>query len=35
MAYLRPYYPVADKTPFSHFYHNYHFGVSFERIEKD
>ncbi|MBF0236894.1 MAG: B12-binding domain-containing radical SAM protein [SAR324 cluster bacterium] len=32
LSYLKPYYSFADKTPFSTFYHYYHFGLSFEKI---
>jgi len=32
LAYLRDYYPVADKSPFSLFHQYYHFGASFDLI---
>lgn len=35
LKYLAPYYPVADKSPFSTFHQYYHFGQSFEAIEAD
>src|SRR5262252_8298019 len=35
LQYLKEYYPVADKSPFSTFHHYYHFGESFDDIEKD
>ncbi len=35
LAYLREYYPVADKSPFSTFHEFYHFGKSFNDIETE
>ncbi|MGH7827437.1 MAG: B12-binding domain-containing radical SAM protein [Candidatus Binatia bacterium] len=35
LKYLRDYYPVADRSPFSTFHHYYHFGRSFDEIEAD
>ncbi|HWO41040.1 MAG TPA: radical SAM protein [Candidatus Eisenbacteria bacterium] len=35
LADLREYYQVADKSPFSTFYHYFHFGASFDEIERD
>lgn len=35
LKYLRHYYPVADKSPFSTFHQYYHFGASFEAITAD
>ncbi len=35
LAYLREYYPVADKSPFSTFHHYYHFGKPFDEIEAE
>jgi len=35
LAYLREYYPVADKSPFSTFHQYYHFGKSFDDIESE
>ncbi|KPK02788.1 MAG: hypothetical protein AMK71_01060 [Nitrospira bacterium SG8_35_4] len=32
LAYLKDYYPVADKSPFSLFHQYYHFGASFDLI---
>ena len=32
LEYLKPYYQYPDKSPFSVFYHYYHFGASFEEI---
>jgi len=32
---LVDYYPVADKSPFSTFHHYYHFGKSFDDIERE
>jgi len=32
LAYLKPYYPQPDKSPFSSFYHYYHFGASYDVI---
>jgi len=32
LAYLRQYYAVHDRGPFSSFYHYYRFGASYERI---
>jgi radical SAM superfamily enzyme YgiQ (UPF0313 family) len=32
---LREYYAYPDKSPFSSFYHYYHFGASFEDIAQD
>lgn len=34
LAYLRPYYPLADRSPFSAFHQYYHFGASFEEISR-
>lgn len=34
LKYLTDYYPVADKSPFSTFHHYYHFGESFDEIER-
>ena len=35
LAYLKAYYAHPDKSPFSSFYHFYHFGASFEAIAAD
>jgi radical SAM superfamily enzyme YgiQ (UPF0313 family) len=35
LLYLKDYYPVADKSPFSTFDRYYHFGKPFEAIEKE
>jgi radical SAM superfamily enzyme YgiQ (UPF0313 family) len=35
LRYLKEFYPVADKSPFSTFHHYYHFGKSFDAIEAD
>jgi len=35
LSYLKEYYPVADKSPFSSFHQYYHFGQSFENIEDE
>ena len=35
LRYLRDYYGVADKSPFSTFHRYYHFGRSFDDIEKE
>lgn len=35
LEYLRDYYPVADKSPFSTFHQYYHFGKSFDDIEAE
>ena len=35
LAFLKPYYPFADRSPFSTFYHYYHFGASYEIIVRD
>jgi radical SAM superfamily enzyme YgiQ (UPF0313 family) len=35
LNYLREYYSVADKSPFSTFHHYYHFGRSFDEIEAE
>jgi radical SAM superfamily enzyme YgiQ (UPF0313 family) len=35
LKYLREYYPVPDKSPFSLFHHYYHFGRSFDEIEAE
>lgn len=35
LVYLRDYYAYPDKSPFSTFYHYYHFGASFEKIAED
>jgi len=35
LSYLKDYYPVADKSPFSTFHQYYHFGRSFENIEAE
>ena len=35
LGYLRNYYPVADKSPFSAFHQYYHFGDSFDEIENE
>ena len=35
LRYLKDYYPVADKSPFSAFHQYYHFGRSFEEIEAE
>jgi radical SAM superfamily enzyme YgiQ (UPF0313 family) len=35
LRYLKDYYPVADKSPFSTFHQYYHFGKSFDEIEAD
>ena len=32
LSYLKDYYPVADKSPFSLFHQYYHFGASFDLI---
>ena len=35
LRYLRDYYAYPDKSPFSTFYHYYHFGDPFEEIAED
>jgi radical SAM superfamily enzyme YgiQ (UPF0313 family) len=35
LKYLRDYYPIADKSPFSTFHQFYHFGKSFDDIEAE
>ena len=35
LHYLRDYYAHHDKSPFSTFYHYYHFGAGFDEIVKD
>ena len=35
LEYLKAYYPVADKSPFSGFHQYYHFGMPFADIEQD
>ena len=35
LRYLSEYYPVADKSPFSTFHQYYHFGKSFDEIERE
>lgn len=35
LSYLKEYYPVADKSPFSTFHQYYHFGLSFDKIETE
>jgi len=35
LRYLTDYYPVADKSPFSTFHQYYHFGKSFDEIERE
>src|SRR5574341_1220987 len=35
LRYLKDYYPVADKSPFSTFHQYYHFGRSFDEIEAE
>ncbi len=35
LSYLKEYYPVADKSPFSTFHQYYHFGQSFDKIEAE
>jgi radical SAM superfamily enzyme YgiQ (UPF0313 family) len=35
LQYLKEFYPVADKSPFSAFHQYYHFGKSFDDIEAD
>jgi radical SAM superfamily enzyme YgiQ (UPF0313 family) len=35
LSYLRRYYPVADRSPFSAFHEYYHFGASFDDIETE
>jgi radical SAM superfamily enzyme YgiQ (UPF0313 family) len=35
LAYLRDFYPAADKSPFSTFHQYYHFGKSFDEIEAE
>jgi radical SAM superfamily enzyme YgiQ (UPF0313 family) len=35
LSYLKEYYPVADKSPFSTFHQYYHFGQSFDNIESE
>jgi radical SAM superfamily enzyme YgiQ (UPF0313 family) len=35
LQYLKEFYPVADKSPFSAFHQYYHFGESFDAIEAD
>lgn len=35
LSYLKEYYPVADKSPFSTFHQYYHFGRSFDKIEAE
>ena len=34
LGYLRDYYSVSDKSPFSTFHQYYHFGDSFDEIER-
>ena len=34
-SYLRAYYQYHDKSPFSMFYHYYHFGAGFDEIARD
>jgi radical SAM superfamily enzyme YgiQ (UPF0313 family) len=35
LEYLRDYYPVADKSPFSTFHQYYHFGKPYDEIEAE
>ncbi len=35
LLFLKDYYPFADHSPFSTFYHYYHFGASYEAIVED
>src|SRR6476646_10125118 len=35
LRYLKEYYPVADKSPFSTFHQYFHFGNSFDAIESE
>ena len=35
LLYLKDYYPVADKSPFSTFHQYYHFGKPFDAIERE
>ena len=35
LSYLRKYFKYPDSSPFSTFFHYYHFGASFEEIAKD
>ncbi len=35
LNYLKPFYPFADRSPFSTFYHYYHFGASYQNIVRD
>jgi len=35
LAYLKSYYPTADKSPFCVFHQYYHFGLGFDEIEHD
>jgi len=35
LSYLRQYFKYPDSSPFSTFFHYYHFGASFEEIAKD
>lgn len=35
LAYLKDYYAYPDKSPFSSFYHYYHFGAFFEDLAED
>jgi radical SAM superfamily enzyme YgiQ (UPF0313 family) len=35
LAYLKDYYPWPDRSPFSLFYHYFHFGASFETIARE
>jgi radical SAM superfamily enzyme YgiQ (UPF0313 family) len=35
LAYLKDYYSIADKSPFSTFHRYYHFGKPFDDIEQD
>ncbi len=35
LAYLREYYSAPDKSPFSTFFHYYHFGADFETIAEE
>lgn len=35
LKYLKPYYPMVDKSPFCGFHQYYHFGLDFTRIEED
>src|SRR5258706_95182 len=35
LEYLKEFYPWPDQSPFSSFFHYYHFGAPFEKIADD